>query len=124
MAGSLGLVTRLCSIDGPNHSLLAVVALVAEEPDGFGLGDLDGPRGELGRIVRDGDEAGCETDSVDGGILEPLAGLGKARLGDGVILGLEDVRDLVGATRIQRNQASGRKEKRTKSPTAASKTSG
>jgi len=44
-------------VDGENHSLLAMVGLQAEEPEGIGVNDLETPRREGGLICHDGHEA-------------------------------------------------------------------
>lgn len=72
-------------VDGANHAALAVVAssLTTVEPDGVAVLNSDGEGGG-GRRVGGGDEAGEET------VGQRLAGLGKARLDDAVVLGVEE----------------------------------
>lgn len=78
------------SVDGEDHSLLTVVGLRAESPDGVGILDGDPELGEVvGLIGSDGHESTEESTGHQG------ARAGESRLGDGMVLDTKGEADTI-----------------------------
>ena len=97
-----GLAATLITIDGKHHPGTAVAGLTTVSPDGRGIVDGERPGGEVGGIGSNWEEARVEPDPLASGLVgQGHARSSERRLGDGVVLHLED--ELDGITRSSTN---------------------
>lgn len=67
-----------------------MTGLLAVKPDGGGgVGDLNGPGGELGSVSTHGNEARVEAHRARSGVYEHVTRGSESALGDGMVLRLE-----------------------------------
>jgi len=98
--GGLELIERVAGwgwIHGEDHTLLAVTGLLAVDPDGVGVQDREGHRGEVvSYISADGVESRGKANMSDAvWSKEGRAGFGEGRLRHSVVLLTERKRDFV-----------------------------